>query len=163
MLCDYHIITIWCFFTNSMVDKYKLLEKAIRLASNAHFGQTDKAGKPYIFHPFRVMEKCTFIDDKIVAILHDTIEDTDITPDRLVSDGFPSYIVETVRCLSRTKSETYEEFIQRVSLNPLAIRVKIADLQDNLDLSRLNQIKDSDFNRIDKYIKSLDYLNKSVD
>jgi (p)ppGpp synthase/HD superfamily hydrolase len=142
--------------------KYELLEKAIRIASNAHYGQRDKAGKPYIFHPLRVMEKCTSIDEKIVAILHDIIEDTGITSDNLILDGFPPYIVEAVQSLTRAESESYEEFIQRVSLNPLATKVKIADLQDNLDLSRLDRIIDSDFNRIDKYIKSLAYLNKST-
>jgi (p)ppGpp synthase/HD superfamily hydrolase len=145
------------------MDKYELWEKAIKIASNAHFEQKDKAGKPYIFHPFRVMERCTGIDEKIIAVLHDTIEDTEITANSLIDEGFPSYIVEAVQSLTRLESESYEEFIQRVYKNPLATKVKIADLQDNLDLSRFSHISDSDFIRIDKYIKALDYLNKSVD
>jgi (p)ppGpp synthase/HD superfamily hydrolase len=145
------------------MDKYKLLEKAIRIASNAHFEQKDKAGKPYIFHPFRVRERCAGIDEKIIAMLHDTIEDTEITANRLIAEGFPSYIVDAVQSLTRLESESYEEFIQRVSKNPLSTKVKIADLRDNLDLSRLSRISDSDYTRIDKYIKALDYLNKSVD
>lgn len=112
----------------------KLLEKAINIASNAHFGQTDKAGKPYIFHPIRVMDRCVNIEEKIVAILHDTIEDTEITPERLLLDGFPPYIIDAVQSLTRGECESYEEFIQRVSLNSLATQVKIADLRDNLDL-----------------------------
>lgn len=143
-----------------VMDKQELLEKAIRIASNAHFGQKDKAGKPYIFHPLRVMERCTGIDEKIIAVLHDTIEDTGITSDSLVSDGFPAYIVEAIQSLTRKETEPYDDFIQRVALNPLAIKVKIADLQDNLDLSRLSRITDSDFSRIDKYLKSLVYLSR---
>ena len=140
--------------------KNELLEKAIKIASNAHFGQKDKAGKPYIFHPLRVMERCTCIDEKIVAMIHDTIEDTEITANSLIKEGFPDYIVEAVQCLTRLENESYQDFIHRVSQNHLATKVKIADLQDNLDLSRLSYISDSDFARINKYIKALDYLNK---
>lgn len=143
------------------MSKYELLEKAIRIASNAHFGQTDKAGMPYIFHPLRVMERCPGIEEKIVAILHDTIEDTETTANTLICEGFPTHIVEAVQCLTRLDNETYGDFIERVSQNSLAVKVKIADLRDNLDLSRLNRITDSDISRIDKYTKSLAYLTKS--
>ena len=141
-----------------MMNKYQLLEKAIRIASNAHFGQTDKAGMPYIFHPLRVMEQCISVEEKIVAILHDTIEDTEITANCLFNDGFPAYIVEAVQSLTRLENESYEGFIQRVSQNLLATKIKIADLQDNLNLSRLDRITEKDFARIERYIKSLAYL-----
>lgn len=142
------------------MNKHKLLEKAIHIAVNAHYEQTDKAGKPYIFHPLRVMDRCANIDEKIIAILHDTIEDTDVTPDRLISDDFPPYIIEAIQSLTKNKNEPYEEFIQRVALNPLATKVKIADIQDNLDLSRLDRITDSDFARVEKYVKSLAFLRQ---
>ena len=85
----------------------ELLEKALRIAVEAHAGQVDKSGKPYIFHPLRVCCRCFTDEEKIVALLHDTIEDTEITAEDLLSEGFPPYIVEAILSISRNEDETY--------------------------------------------------------
>lgn len=145
-----------------MEDKNKLLEKAIHIAVNAHFGQVDKAGIPYIFHPLRVMQNCTNLDEKIVAILHDTIEDTNITPDYLIEEKFPQYIVDAVIALTKRQKESYEEFIKRITCNSLATAVKIQDIKDNMDVSRLSDITSKDAERLNKYAKALCSLRASI-
>jgi (p)ppGpp synthase/HD superfamily hydrolase len=134
------------------------LTKAIVLAAKNHEGQKDKAGNPYVFHPIRLMLKGITEDEQIVAILHDTIEDTDLTLDDLRNEGFSSEIVEAVDSLSRRKNETYEEFIYRIKKNPLARRVKVYDLQDNMNLSRIKKPSVKDKERLKKYSKALDVL-----
>jgi (p)ppGpp synthase/HD superfamily hydrolase len=134
------------------------LTKAIVLAAKNHEGQKDKAGNPYIFHPIRLMLKGITEDEQIVAVLHDTIEDTELTLDDLRNEGFSSEIVEAVDSLSRRKNETYEEFIYRIKKNPLARRVKVYDLQDNMNLSRIKKPTVKDRDRLKKYSKALDVL-----
>lgn len=140
--------------------KQDLLEKALRIAVNAHFGQKDKARKPYIFHPLRVMNNVSTLDEKVVAVLHDVIEDTAITADDLLKEGIPAYLVEAIVCLSKNEKETYEEFIRRVSWNEIAVNVKIADIKDNLDVSRLSSIVEQDIDRLKRYLKALEFLGK---
>ena len=136
----------------------ELLEKALRIAVEAHAGQVDKSGKPYIFHPLRVCCRCFTDEEKMVALLHDTIEDTEITAEDLLSEGFPPYIVEAILSISRNEDETYEEFVKRTSLNPLGRTVKLYDLEDNMDISRLEQVTEKDLDRLNKYIKAYRYL-----
>ena len=136
----------------------ELLEKALRIAVEAHVGQVDKSGKPYIFHPLRVCCRCFTDEEKMVALLHDTIEDTEITAEDLLSEGFPPYIVEAILSISRNEDETYEEFVKRTSLNPLGRAVKLHDLEDNMDISRLEQVTEKDLDRLNKYIKAYRYL-----
>ena len=136
----------------------ELLEKALRIAVEAHAGQVDKSGKPYIFHPLRVCCRCFTDEEKMVALLHDTIEDTEITTEDLLSEGFPPYIVEAILSISRNEDETYEEFVKRTSLNPLGRAVKLYDLEDNMDISRLEQVTEKDLDRLNKYIKAYRYL-----
>jgi (p)ppGpp synthase/HD superfamily hydrolase len=135
------------------------IEKAINLALTNHQGQKDKAGRAYIFHPIRVMLK--FNDEKLqcIAILHDILEDTELTETDLVEHGFSDDIVEAVVCLSRNQNEIYQDFIERLSKNKLARAVKIADIEDNLDISRLKFLNDQDLRRINKYKKALNYLH----
>ena len=134
------------------------LEKAISIAAQAHEGQLDKAGAPYILHPLRVMLKMTTDQARIVAVLHDLIEDTDWTIERLVQEGFDPAIRAAVDCLTKREGEGYEAFIQRVQLNPLAVKVKIADLEDNMDGSRLKEVTEADEKRISKYKNALQVL-----
>lgn len=136
----------------------ELLEKALRIAIEAHAGQVDKSGKPYILHPLRVCCRCFTDEEKMVALLHDTIEDTEITAEDLLSEGFPPYIVEAILSISRNEDETYEEFVKRISLNPLGRAVKLHDLEDNMDISRLEQVTEKDLDRLNKYIKAYRYL-----
>lgn len=131
-----------------------LLEKALVIATEAHEGQKDKAGAPYIFHPIRVSNRCKTDEERIVAILHDTIEDTDVTPDYLLSEGFPKNIVEAILSVTRNEGESYNDFILRSKLNPIGRQVKIHDLEDNMDITRLSQLTEKDLERLNKYLKS---------
>ena len=132
----------------------QLLAKAINLAMQAHAGQTDKARMPYIGHVMRVMQAGRTIDEKIVGVLHDIVEDTP-TFEALLAEGFPAHIVDALRCVTKlSEDEPYEEFIQRVKSNPLAVAVKINDLTDNMDIRRLAEITDKDVQRLRKYLKA---------
>lgn len=131
------------------------MEKALILAAKAHTGQVDKGGAPYILHPIRVMLACEGEKEKIVALLHDTLEDTALTAADLRREGFPEEIVQAVLCLTRRQDEDYMAYIARVCENPLAAEVKYADLQDNLDLSRIPNPTEKDFARIRKYEQAI--------
>ena len=133
----------------------QLLAKAINIALEAHKGATDKAGMPYAGHIMRVMQAGRTNDEKIVGVLHDLVEDTHWTFDMLLQEGFPTHIVDALRCVTKTnEDEPYEHFIQRVKTNPLAIAVKINDLTDNMDLRRLTEITGKDIQRLRKYLKA---------
>ena len=128
-----------------------MLKKAISLAEKAHQGQVDKGGHPYILHPKRVMEKCETTEEKIVAMLHDVMEDTDYTADDLRKEGFSEEIISALFCLTHKEGEGYMEYIEHICENPLAVRVKYADLQDNMDLSRIPAPTEKDLARLEKY------------
>lgn len=133
----------------------QLLAKAINMAMQAHAGQTDKAGMSYIGHVMRVMQAGKTIDEKIAGVLHDIVEDTPWTFDALLAEGFPTHIVDVLRCVTNLHDdEPYEEFIQRVKSNPLAVAVKINDLTDNMDVRRLTTITEADVQRLRKYLKA---------
>jgi (p)ppGpp synthase/HD superfamily hydrolase len=131
------------------------VEAAIALARRAHAGQLDKAGAAYIGHPLRVMAKMTTDEERIAAILHDVVEDTPVTFDDLMAMGLPAPAVEAVRLLTRTDDGTdpaaYETYIDAILANPIARKVKLADLEDNLDPSRLATITERDEKRLEKY------------
>lgn len=138
-----------------------MLEKALLLAAKAHTGQVDKGGAPYILHPIRVMLACEGEKEKIVALLHDTLEDTALTAADLRREGFSEEIVQAVLCLTRRQEEDYMGYIARVGRNPLAARVKCADLQDNMDISRIPAPTEKDFARIRKYEQACQRLRDS--
>ena len=131
------------------------LERAIQIATEAHKGQFDKAGREYIGHPIRVMEMGKTEDEKIVGVLHDVIEDTDWTFERLEAEGFSQEVINALRCVTKTsENENYDDFIDRVKKNPLATAVKINDLTDNMDIRRLPYLSDKDVKRLKKYLKA---------
>lgn len=131
------------------------IERAIQIATEAHKGQFDKAGREYIGHPIRVMEMGKTQDEKIVGVLHDVIEDTDWTFERLEAEGFSQEVINALRCVTKTsENENYDEFIDRVKKNPLAAAVKINDLTDNMDIRRLPYLSDKDVKRLKKYLKA---------
>ena len=139
----------------------QFLSKAINLAMQAHAGQVDKAGMPYIGHVMRVMQAGKTIDEKIVGVLHDVVEDTTWTFDALLAEGFPVHIVDALRCVTKlSDDEPYESFINRVKTNPLAVAVKINDLTDNMDIRRLQTLTDADVQRLRKYLKAYQSLIK---
>ncbi len=127
------------------------LERAITIAAQVHQGQTDKAHEPYILHPIRVMLRLSTPDERMAAVLHDLLEDTDWSRMDLEREGFSRAVLDAVEALTRRSDETYEDFLHRVSLNPIALRVKLADLEDNLDASRIAQLTDRDVRRMEKY------------
>ncbi|MFK2341608.1 GTP pyrophosphokinase [Bacteroides fragilis] len=137
-----------------------LLEKAFQIAIDAHKGQTDKAGAPYISHPIRVSNRCSTDDERIVALLHDTIEDTEVTAEYLLMEGFPRNIVDAILSVTRNEDENYEDFIKRSRLNPIGRQVKLHDLEDNMDITRLNELTEKDLYRLNKYIKAYKYLKE---
>lgn len=130
---------------------HSLLEDAILLAAQAHRGQTDKSGQPYILHPLRMLARLRTEDEMIVAMLHDVVEDTPHTLDDLRRAGYAEHILEAIDGLTRREGETYEDFIQRAKANPLALTVKLADLEDNMDIRRIADPQEGDFERLRRY------------
>jgi (p)ppGpp synthase/HD superfamily hydrolase len=127
------------------------IEDAIELALEAHRGQVDRGGQPYILHPLRIMTKLDTDTERMIGVLHDVIEDTDISLDDLRKMGYPDVIVDALDALSRREGETYEAFIQRIKPNPLAVRVKLQDLLDNMDIRRSALLQEGDLERLQRY------------
>ena len=135
------------------------LERAIEIATEAHKGQFDKAGNDYIHHPLRVMAAGKSTEEKIVGVLHDVVEDTDWSFERLAEEGFSSEVIEALRCVTKlSESEPYDKFIARVKANPLAVAVKLNDLSDNMDIRRLDELTEKDFKRLQKYHRAYKQL-----
>ena len=139
------------------------IEIALTLALKAHAGQLDKGGAVYILHPLRVMTKMSNNTERAVALLHDVLEDSAYTAEDLLESGISAEVVEAVIALSKGEDAngvtmTYEVYLEQVKANALARTVKLADLEDNMDLSRLNQVTDKDLKRRDKYQKAVTFL-----
>lgn len=132
----------------------ELLEKAVAIAVDAHREQKDRYGAAYILHPIRVMSRVSTVPEKIVAILHDVVEDTDWTFEDLKQEGFPEDIVEALRCVTKREGESYEDFVGRSAGNTLALRVKLADLEDNMDVRRMGEVTEEARTRLQKYLKA---------
>lgn len=131
------------------------LQRAIEIATEAHQGQLDKAGRDYIGHPLRVMEMGKTENEKIVGVLHDVIEDSDWTFEKLAEEGFSDEVIAALKCVTKTsENENYDDFIDRVKKNPLAAAVKVNDLTDNMDIRRLPYLSDKDVKRLKKYLKA---------
>jgi (p)ppGpp synthase/HD superfamily hydrolase len=127
------------------------LERAVRIAAEAHEGQKDKSGAPYLLHPLRMMLRMQSDVARMAAILHDVVEDSDWTLDGLRAEGFSAEVVEAVDCLTHREDESYEAFVKRVKGNALARQVKLADLEDNMNLKRLSEVTSKDLARLEKY------------
>jgi (p)ppGpp synthase/HD superfamily hydrolase len=131
------------------------LERAIEIATQAHEGQVDKAGNAYIGHPLRVMAMGKTEQEKIAGVLHDIVEDTPWTFEMLEAEGFAPEIIAALKCVTKiSENEDYDDFIERVKKNPLAVAVKINDLTDNMDIRRLPYLSDKDVKRLKKYLKA---------
>lgn len=127
------------------------LEDAIALALDAHRGTPQKDGSPYILHPLAVMLSLDTEAERMVGVLHDVVEDTPITLDELRERGYPDDVLAALDCLTRRDDESYEQFIERVLPNPLARRVKLADIAHNLDVRRLPVVTAADATRMERY------------
>ena len=135
------------------------LNRAIEIATKAHEGARDKYGSPYINHVTRVMNMGQTDNEKIVGVLHDVIEDTQWTFEDLEKEGFSREVIDALKCVTKTsEDEDYEEFIARVKINPLAVKVKLNDLTDNLDIKRMPVVLESDLKRLNKYLKAYNEL-----
>ena len=124
---------------------------AVAIAAAAHRGQFDKAGEPYITHPLRLMMRASTPAERMAAVLHDVVEDSPWTLAGLADEGFPAEVVDALDRLTRRQGETYEEFIDRVLESQIATRVKLLDVEDNLDLTRLSNVTDADLERAARY------------
>jgi (p)ppGpp synthase/HD superfamily hydrolase len=152
------------------------LEKAIAIAAAAHEGVTDKAGAPYVLHPLRVMMRMDTDEERIVAVLHDVVEDSDWTFERLAAEGFSATVIAALESVTKrahdedapgddaqTKLHRYLGFVARAAANDIGRKVKIADLEDNLDLSRIASPTPKDLARCEKYRAALEVLRSRVD
>ncbi|MGK5034484.1 HD domain-containing protein [Janthinobacterium sp. LB3P118] len=140
------------------------LERAIEIAAATHAGQTDKGGAPYILHPLGVMLRVAPGAQQIVAVLHDVVEDSDgkVSFDDLAREGFSQEVIDGVRAVTKIEGESYEDFISRAALNPVGKAVKLADLAENSDLSRIEVPTQKDLERVEKYRRAMEYLMGEV-
>ena len=127
------------------------VEDAVSIAAQAHKGQKDKAGAPYLLHPLRMMLRMDTEAAMMAAVLHDVVEDTEWTLERLREAGFSDEVLEAVDCLTHREGESYQQFVERVRTNPIARQIKIADLEDNMNVRRMNQLGPRDLERLEKY------------
>ena len=140
-----------------------LLEQAIAHAANVHAGQVDKCGEPYILHPLRLMLACKTDDERITAVLHDVMEDGTVDDSLWVQLNMPLHISAAVVTLTKRPYEPYKEYIARCAANPIARVVKLADLADNMDLSRIPKPTEQDHSRMRKYAEAKAFLENYND
>jgi len=138
----------------------KLIETSLQIALRAYAGKTDKAGREYILHPLRVMAKMKTDVEMSAALLHDVIEDSEISAEQLLSEGIPAEVVPAVQSLTKNEGEDYMEFVARAKKNTLAAKVKIADIEDNIDVLRLASLDEHDLARIRKYHSAWRFLKE---
>ena len=134
------------------------LERAIEIAARTHAGQTDKGGAPYILHPLRVMLRVAPGAQQIVAVLHDVVEDSDVTFEDLEREGFAAEVISGLRAVTKVEGESYEDFVARAARDPVGKAVKLADLMENSDLSRIAEPSQKDLERVEKYGRAIAYL-----
>lgn len=134
------------------------LERAIAIAASAHAGQVDKGGAPYIFHPLKVMLRMSSLEERIVAVLHDVVEDCGISLDDLRKEGFSEAVLSAIESVTKVPGESYEDFVERAAQNPIGRVVKLADLEENSDLSRIASPSWEDLERIEKYRRAIGRL-----
>jgi (p)ppGpp synthase/HD superfamily hydrolase len=140
-----------------------LLETAIRLAAKVHRGQTDRFGKPYVLHVMRVMMRGHDFDEQVLGALHDVLERSTLTEDDILKKGFSPRVVKALRHITRVPEETYEQYIDRVVQDSLAIRVKLHDLADKMDLLHVEQLDPADLKRYNKQLAAYHRMKKLVE
>ena len=136
-----------------------LTKKALKISFNAHKDQTDKSGMPYVYHPFHLAEQMDDEYSTCVALLHDVVEDTDISLDEL-SRVFPSEITDAVALMTHDDNVPYLDYVVRIKQNPIATKVKLADLEHNSDLTRLDKIDVKAIERLEEYKKAMEILRQ---
>lgn len=139
----------------------EMTKKAIKLMFEKHKDQVDKSGMPYVFHPFHLAEQMDDEETTITALLHDIVEDTDTTFEDLRKLGFSDNVINALKLMTHDKNVDYFEYVKNISKNPIARKVKIKDLEHNMDTSRLDEVTDKDLERVKKYKKCYKYLLKN--
>ena len=139
-----------------------LTKKALRLCFDAHREQVDKTGLPYVFHPFHLAEQMKDEATTVCALLHDVVEDTDYTLEDLRSMDFPADVVDALALLTHDPAVPYMDYVKEIAKNPIARKVKMADLRHNSDLSRMDEVDEWALRRTEKYKKALAYLKRHV-
>lgn len=134
------------------------LERAIEIAIEAHRGQRDKAGNDYINHPLRVLAAGKTTNERIVGVLHDVVEDSDWSFERLMNEGFSKEVMDALRYLTHDPRVSYDQYISHLKDNNLAVIVKLNDLSDNMDIRRLPYLSDKDVKRLKKYLRAYKQL-----
>lgn len=127
------------------------IQRALEIAVEAHKHQKQKDGSPYAFHPIKLSLSLKTEEQKIVALLHDVVEDTAWTFEDLINEGFNANVIEALRLLTHTDGSPYEDYVARLASNPLARAVKKADLSDNMDVKGIPEPTEKDFTRLQKY------------
>ena len=138
----------------------KETKKALKLCFEVHKEQTDKSGLPYVFHPFHLAEQMDDENSVIVALLHDVVEDSEMTFEDLEAMGFHEEVINALRLLTHGDDVDYFEYVNKIKENPLATKVKLADLRHNSDLTRLNIVDEKALERAEKYQKAITFLSK---
>ena len=135
-------------------------KKALKICFDAHKNQTDKSGLPYVFHPFHLAEQMETEETTIVALLHDVVEDTNITLEDLKEKGFKNEIIEAIALMTHSDETDYMDYVRAIKENPIAKTVKLADLKHNSDLSRMDVIDEKVLERRKKYLEAIEILEK---
>ncbi len=135
-----------------------LLQKAVEIAVRAHRDQKRRNGDPYVLHPLRMMCRMRTDTERILAVLHDVVEDTDYTFEQLKAEGFPEEVIQALDCLTKQDGEPYDAFVERTSRNRLATTVKLADLEDNMDVLQSGKLTPADLERFEKYRRAWKFL-----
>ena len=128
-----------------------LTKKALKLCFEVHKNQTDKSGMPYVFHPFHLAEQMKDEYTVCTALLHDVVEDSHVTPEDLRNYGFPDEVVNAVALMTHDENVTYFDYVRKIKTNPIAAAVKLADLEHNMDLTRMDHPTAHDLERAEKY------------
>ena len=137
-----------------------LTKKALLISFNAHKEQIDKSGMPYVYHPYEV---ATEMDDEYstcVALLHDVVEDTEITLEDLKNEGFPREVIEAIAMMTHDDKVPYMDYIEEIKRNSIARKVKLADLHHNSNIGRLDKLDEKALKRIEKYHKAIEILTE---
>lgn len=135
-----------------------MTKRALRLCFDAHRDQTGKSGMPYVFHLFHLAEQMDTEETTVVALLHDVVEDSDYTLEDLKEMGYPAVIIDALTLMTHDPSVPYMEYVKAISANPIATKVKLADLRHNSDLSRLNKVDEKALTRVEKYAAAIKLL-----
>lgn len=136
----------------------ELTKKAMKIAFAAHKEQVDKSGLPYIYHPIHLAEQMKSEETVCVALLHDVVEDTDLTFEDLQKEGFPEEVLAALKLMTHDETAAYMDYVKEIRKNPIASAVKLADLRHNSDLTRLDTVDEKAEKRAEKYRKAIELL-----